>query len=185
MEVGLSLAHNGQPLVNSITGEEERYKAMLPLVLKYSAKVVALCMDDQGIPQTAEDRLRVARQLVKKLTESGVAAGDIYLDLLVQPLATSDRAGLEVLDTIRLVKQEYPEIHLISGLSNVSYGLPNRRVLNRIFMVQTLTVGMDAYILDPLDKTLMGSLYAAQALLARDRFCANYLAAHRKGLYQN
>jgi len=185
MEVGLSLAHNGQPLLNSITDEKERYEAMLPMVLKYKAKVIALCMDDKGIPPTAKDRLRVACELVKKLTEAGVADGDIYLDLLAQPLATGDRAGLEVLDAIRLVKQDHPEVHLISGLSNVSYGLPNRRVLNRIFMIQTLTVGMDAYILDPLDKTLMGYLYATQALLAQDPFCANYLAAHRKGLYQN
>lgn len=185
MEVGLSLASNGQPMVNSITGEEERYKTMLPQVLKYKARVVALCMDERGIPQTTEDRLRVARQLVKKLTDSGVVVNDIYLDLLVQPLATDDRAGLEVLDAIGLVRQEYPEVHLICGLSNISYGLPNRGVLNRIFVLQTLTVGMDAYILDPLDKTLMGYLYAAQALLGQDPFCAKYLAAHRKGLYQN
>ena len=184
MEVGLSLAHNGQPLVNSITGEEKRYKTMLPLVLKHKARVVALCMDDRGIPQTAEDRLRVACELVKKLTESGLAADDIYLDLVVQPLATGDRAGLEVLDAIRLVKQKCPGVHLISGLSNISYGLPNRKVLNRIFVLQTLTMGMDAYILDPLDKTLMGNLCAAQALLGQDPFCANYLAAYRKGLYQ-
>jgi len=185
MEVGLSLAHNGQPLVNSITGEEKRYTAMLPLVLKHKAKVVALCMDDRGIPQTTEDRLRVASDLVKKLTESGVPADDIYLDLLVQPLATDSHAGIELLDAIRLAKQEYPAVHLISGLSNVSYGLPNRKILNRIFMIQTLTMGMDAYILDPLDKTLMGYLYAAQALLGQDSFCAKYLAAHRKGLYQH
>ena len=185
MEVGLSLAKNGQPLVNSITGEEERYNAILPLVIKYKAKIVALPIDEQGIPQTAEGRLRVTRQLVKKLTEAGMPADDIYMDLLVQPIATGDRAGLELLHAIRLVKQEFPEVHLISGLSNISYGLPNRRILNRIFMLQTLTMGMDAYILDPLDKAMMGYLYAAQALLARDPFCGKYLAAHRKGLYQS
>jgi 5-methyltetrahydrofolate--homocysteine methyltransferase len=185
MDTGLSCAKNGQPLVNSITGEEERYNAMLPLVIKYKAKVVALTIDKQGIPQTAEDRLRVTRQLVKNLTGAGIAVDDIYLDLLVQPLATGDRAGLELLNAIRLIKQEFPEVHLFSGLSNISFGLPNRRVLNRIFMLQTLTVGVDAYILDPLDKTLMGHLRAAQALLGQDQFCAKYLAAHRKGLYKS
>ena len=185
MDTGLSCAKNGQPLVNSITGEEERYNAMLPLVIKYKAKVVALTIDKQGIPQTAEDRLRVTRQLVKNLTGAGIAVDDIYLDLLVQPLATGDRAGLELLNAIRLIKQEFPEVHLFSGLSNISFGLPNRRVLNRIFMLQTLTVGVDAYILDPLDKTLMGYLRAAQALLGQDQFCTKYLAAHRKGLYKS
>lgn len=185
MEVGLSLAHNGQPLANSITGEEERYKTVLPLVMKYGARVVALCMDDRGIPETAEDRLRVARELVKKLTEAGLAPGDIYLDLMVTPVSTGDRAGLEVLDAIRLIRQECPGVHLICGLSNISYGLPNRKVLNRVFMLQTMTMGIDAYILDPLDRTLMGYLYACQTLLAQDPFCMNYLAAHRKGLYQH
>ena len=185
MEFGLSCAKNGQPLVNSITGEEDRYNAMLPLIIKYKAKVVALTIDKQGIPQAVEDRLRVTRQLVKNLTGAGVAVDDIYLDLLVQPLATGDRAGLELLNVVRLVKQEFPECHLLSGLSNISFGLPNRGVLNRIFMIQTLTLGMDAYILDPLDKTLMGYLYAAQALLGQDQFCAKYLAAHRKGLYKS
>jgi cobalamin-dependent methionine synthase I len=185
MEVGLSLATSGQPLVNSISGEAERYRTMLPLVAKYGAKVVALCMDDRGIPETAGDGLRVARELVKKLTDSGVAVDDIYLDLLVKPVSTVNRAGLEVLDTIRLVKQEYPGVHLISGLSNVSYGLPNRRVLNRVFMIQAMTAGTDAFILDPLDKILMGYLCASQLLLGQDPFCVNYLAAHRKGLFQN
>jgi 5-methyltetrahydrofolate--homocysteine methyltransferase len=185
MEFGLSCAKNGQPLVNSITGEEDRYNAMLPLIIKYKAKVVALTIDKQGIPQAVEDRLRVTRQLVKNLTGAGVAVDDIYLDLLVQPLATGDRAGLELLNVVRLVKQEFPECHLLSGLSNISFGLPNRGVLNRIFMIQTLTLGMDAYILDPLDKTLMGYLYATQALLGQDQFCAKYLAAHRKGFYKS
>jgi 5-methyltetrahydrofolate--homocysteine methyltransferase len=158
---------------------------MLPLIIKYKAKVVALTIDKQGIPQAVEDRLRVTRQLVKNLTGAGVAVDDIYLDLLVQPLATGDRAGLELLNVVRLVKQEFPECHLLSGLSNISFGLPNRGVLNRIFMIQTLTLGMDAYILDPLDKTLMGYLYATQALLGQDQFCAKYLAAHRKGFYKS
>jgi 5-methyltetrahydrofolate--homocysteine methyltransferase len=185
MEIGLSLAQKGKPLANSITGEKERYQRVLPLVVKYGAGVVALCMDDQGMPQTAEDRLRVARELVMKLTEAGVATGDIYLDPLLQPVSTDDRAGLELLEAIRLIRQQYPGVHLICGLSNVSYGLPNRKTLNRAFMVQTMTIGMDAYILDPLDETLMGYFYASQALLGQDPFCKNYLAAHRKGLYQD
>lgn len=184
MEVGLSLVKNGKALANSITGEEERYNAVLPLLLKYRAAVVALCMDDRGIPETADQRLQIARELVNKLTGAGVPAGDIYLDPVLKPLSTGDRAGLEVLDAIRIIGQECPGVHLICGLSNVSYGLPNRRVLNRIFMIQTMTMGMDAYILDPLDKTVMGYLYACQALLGRDPFCKHYLTAHRKGLYQ-
>lgn len=184
MDLGLSLTQGGQPMVNSLSGESERYQSMLPLVLKYKARVIALCLDDQGMPKNADDRVRVARNLVQNLTAAGVPMGDIYLDPLVQPLSTSDSAGLEVLAAIRRIKEEFPETHIICGLSNISYGLPQRKVLNQVFMVQTMTAGMDAYILDPLDRSMMGFLRASQALLGQDPFCMNYLAAFRQGLYE-
>ncbi len=184
MEIGLSLAAKGQPMINSITGEEKRIQSLLPAIAKYKAKVVALCLDENGIPETAKQRLQVALKLVKNLTQAGVPAGDIYLDPVITPISTSDKAGLEVLGAIRLIKAECPEVSLICGLSNISFGLPNRKVLNRVFMIETLTMGLDGYILDPLDKRLMGDLCAAQALLGQDAYCTKYLKAHRKGLYQ-
>jgi len=183
MEVGLSLARKGKPLVNSISAEEERFKAMLPLVLKYNAAVCALSMDDQGVPESTHDRMRVTRKLIVDLTGAGVALGDIYLDLLVQPVATKDRNGIEMLEAVRIVKEEFPSLRVICGLSNISYGLPNRKILNRVFMIQAMTMGVDAFILDPLDRVLLGYLYASHALLGCDEFCKNYLKAHRKGLY--
>jgi 5-methyltetrahydrofolate--homocysteine methyltransferase len=185
MEAGLSLIKNGQPIVNSITGEEKSYRQMIPLITKYKAKVVALCIDEHGMPENAQDRQRAANKLVKLLTEVGIPPGDIYLDPIIVPVSTSDKAAIEVLHAVQVIKKDCPGVNLICGLSNVSYGLPNRKVLNRVFMVQTLTMGMDAYILDPLDKVMMGQLYAAQALLGQDTFCSRYLAAHRKGLYQS
>ncbi|WP_227762007.1 methyltetrahydrofolate cobalamin methyltransferase [Zhaonella formicivorans] len=184
LEVGLSLAKYGQPMINSITAEKERFETILPLVTKYKAKIVALCMDDSGMPETAEDRLRIAKRLVQDLTAAGIPEDDIYLDPLVKPISTGDRAGMEVLETIYGIKALYPKVHGICGLSNISYGLPNRKVLNQAFMIQTMTMGMDAYILDPLDKTMMGFVYASQALLGKDEFCMKYLTAHRNGLYE-
>jgi 5-methyltetrahydrofolate--homocysteine methyltransferase len=183
MEVGLALAQNGQPMINSITAEKERFQTILPLVLKHKAKVVALCMDDSGMPETANDRKGIVRRLVADLTANGVPEDDIYLDPLVKPVSTGDGAGLEVLETISFIRDEFPGVHTICGLSNISFGLPNRQALNRLFMVQTMTVGMDAYILDPLDKTIMGFVYASRALLGKDPFCVQYLAAYRQGLY--
>lgn len=184
IEAALALNRNGQPLINSITGEKERFGDILPLVLKYKAKVVALCMDDSGMPETAAERLVIAKRLIRQLTDAGVPLDDIFLDPLVKPVSTGDNAGLEVLQTIYGIKTEFSEVHCICGLSNVSYGLPNRKFLNQAFLVQTMSMGMDAYILDPLDKTLMGFLYASQALLGQDTFCMEYLAAHRRGLYE-
>lgn len=185
VEIGLSMVRNGQPMVNSITAEEERYTKMLPLVIKSRAKVVALAMDDGGVPEAAKDSLRVAKDLIYKLTQSGIAKEDIYLDPLIKPIGVDDRAVLDVIDTVRSIKQEFPGVHIISALSNVSFGLPNRKVLNNAFMIQCLTVGVDAFILDPLDRVLIGNLRASQALLGQDPYCAKYLAAHRSGLYKN
>lgn len=186
LAAGLEVAKgNGrQQMINSISAESERYNAIIPLVQQYKTKIVALCMDDSGMPDTAEDRIRVIEKLVADLTRDGVDEDDIYLDPLIKPVSTGDRAGLEVLETLQHLRKNYPRVHTICGLSNVSFGLPNRKVLNRVFMIQTMAMGMDAYILDPLDNELMGALYASKALLGQDEFCVNYLSAHRKGLYK-
>ncbi|NHM26498.1 methyltetrahydrofolate cobalamin methyltransferase [Desulfofundulus sp. TPOSR] len=185
LEVGLELAaERAQPMVNSISAEAERYNSVLPLVLKYKAKVVALLMDDSGMPDTAEQRIAIVRKLVAGLVQAGVPEDDIYIDPLVKPVSTGDSAGVEVLETLQFIRREYPAVHTICGLSNISYGLPNRPVLNQVFLIQTMTAGMDAYILDPLDRTLMGFYYASQALLGKDPYCSEYLKAHRSGLYQ-
>jgi len=183
IEAGLTEAKEARPMVNSITAESNRYGEVLALVVKYSAKVIALCMDDNAIPDTASDRLRIANWLVNKLIEAGVRKEDIYLDPLVIPLSTSDLAGLDVLETIRAIKAEHPEVHTICGLSNISFGLPNRKVLNQTFLIQTMTAGMDAYVLNPLDRMMMGLLYTSEALLGQDEYCRRYLEIHRKGLY--
>ncbi|MDS1030186.1 methyltetrahydrofolate cobalamin methyltransferase [Bacillota bacterium LX-D] len=184
LEVGLSLCKYGQPMINSISDEKERYDAVLPLVLKYKAKIAGLLMDDEiGMPDTAEQRVTIARSLIKKLTDAGVPEDDIYLDPLVKPISAVTNAGMEVLDAIYQIRKEFPKVHGICGLSNISYGLPNRAKLNQAFMVQTMARGMDGYILDPLDKAMMGYYYASIALLGQDEYCMGYLKAHRNGLY--
>jgi len=184
IEAGLKLIKYAQPMINSISDEKERFNSVLPLVVKYNAKIVALCMDDTGMPNTGEDRVRVAKSLYQKLTEAGVPEDNIYFDPLVKPISAVEKAGVEVLESIKYIKTLYPNVHFTCGLSNVSYGLPNRKVLNRLFVVQTMTMGMDGYILNPNDKEMMGVIYASQALLGQDSYCMNYLTAHRKGLYE-
>lgn len=184
IEAGLKLARYGQPMINSITGEKERYAEILPLVLNYKAKVVALCMDDTGMPETALDRMKVAKNLYESLTMVGVPETDIYFDPLVKPVSTGDGSGLEVLETVKLITLEYPNVHKVCGLSNISFGLPNRKILNQLFVVQTMTMGMDSYILNPLDKSMMGTVYASETLLGKDAYCTGYLKAYRRGIYE-
>ena len=185
LEAGLKLVKAPVPMINSISAEEKRFQSVLPLIKKYSARVVALCMDDAGLPTTAEDRLRIATHLVSTLEEEGIAHENIYLDPLIKPISTGDKYGWEVLQSIRLIKDKYPQVHFMCGLSNVSFSLPNRALINRLFMVQTMSYGMDGYILDPTNKEMMAAFYVSMALIGQDKYCMNYLQQHRKGLYSS
>lgn len=171
----------GKPLLNSITLEEKRYSALLPLIKEYGVPVVALTMDDQGLPATLDDRLRLAEQLVNGLTGAGVPLGNIYLDPLVRPVSTDPQAALTLTATIQRFRANWPEAHIICGLSNISYGYPLRQYLNQTFLVLALAAGLDAAILDPLDRRLMGLLHAARVLTGQDQFGQEYLAAYRAG----
>lgn len=183
IEAALQSGISGQPMINSITAERQRFEALLPVVLKYGAKIVALCIDDGGLPRDMETRVCTAKHLINDLTGAGIPENDIYIDPLIMPISTDQQVGVQVLDTIRRIREEFPSVHLISGLSNISYGLPCRKVLNRTFLIQTMTAGMDAYILNPLDRRMMGFLYSSQALLGEDLYCAQYLKAYRRGIY--
>ncbi len=173
--------HQGQALVNSITGERERYETILPLIVKRRARVVALCMDDTGMPETASQRLAIVNVLARELLDAGIRKEDIFFDPLVKPISVNTNFGMEVLETILQIHQKYEGIHTTCGLSNISYGLPNRKLLNQAFLVLCMANGMDSVILDPLDKTMMSLLIASKALLGRDEYCVEYLTAYREG----
>ena len=114
----------------------------------------------------------------------GVPLNDIYVDPLVQPAFSAPEGGKVIFETIRKLKAAYPGVNCICGLSNISFGLPNRKLINRYFLAQTMAWGMDSYILDPTDRALMGCYLAAKVLVGEDKFCAKYLKAHRKGLFE-
>jgi 5-methyltetrahydrofolate--homocysteine methyltransferase len=175
---------NGKPVINSMTGGKESFEAVLPLVLEYNANIVALCMDDEGLPETTEDRVAIAYRLVNKLTAKGVSLTDIYIDPLVRPIGTGSQNGSISLDTIRKVRAEFPEVHITCGISNISFGIPDRKVMNQAFLIAAMTAGLDSAILDPLDKRLMTFVYATESLLGCDEFCMNYLMKFREGLLE-
>jgi len=176
--------HRGQAMINSITAERERYENVLPLAKDFKTKIIALSMGDEGIPADAAGRMTVARELVGKLINEGINPDDIYADPLVFPIANGPEYGMAVLDTIRTVKSEFPNIHISAGVSNVSHGLPSRKFLNQAFTVMCMTVGLDTAIVDPLDKQLMALIYATEALLGRDEYCMAYLEAVRSGKFE-
>ncbi|MDN5344156.1 MAG: 5-methyltetrahydrofolate--homocysteine methyltransferase [Clostridia bacterium] len=168
-------------MINSITGEKDRFEGVLPLVKEYKAQIVALCIDDSGIPDDDRKRLAVATALVDKLTTNGVPLDDIFIDPLVQPLSVNQQNGLAVIKTIAGVREKLPGVHIICGLSNVSYGLPLRKLINQAFLVLALGAGLDAVILDPMDKKMISLLQATRTLLGQDAYCRAYLQAVRQG----
>lgn len=174
----------GQPLINSITAETERWANVLPFVVKYKAKVIALAMDDGGIQQDPAKRLSVARMLIDNLTKAGVALDDIYVDPLTFPIGTGSDVAVSMLNIIENIVSEYPGVHIIAGLSNVSHGMPVRKLLNQAMTVLALGKGLDAGIVDPNDRYLMALIYSTEALLGRDDFCMNYITKSREGAFE-
>ncbi|OIQ54822.1 dihydropteroate synthase [Neomoorella thermoacetica] len=173
--------HRGKAMINSISGETERYKNVLPLVKEYGASVVALCMDDKGIPANLNQALEVGTRLVGNLLDAGVPVDDIYFDPLVRSVATNPETVVETLRLMEEISDRFSGLHFVSGLSNVSFGLPERRHLNRAYVVLSMASGLDAVIVDPLDSTLMALVYATEALLNKDQFCMQYIRCYREG----
>ena len=170
-----------RPMINSITLEGRRFDRVLALALENKAKLVALCQGETAIAQSPTERVDLAARLVDRLTGAGMVPDDIYVDPLVFPVATDSASGVQTLDAIGGIVQRCPGVHTICGLTNVSHGLPQRRLLTRTFLVAALARGLDAAIVDPTDTALMTSLVTAEALLGKDEYCMNFIQAHRAG----
>ena len=173
--------NKGKALINSVTIERERLELILPLVKKYQCSVVALTMDEQGIPPDSKKRFKIAEELIKKLTGEGFLAEDIYIDPLTLPVSTNIQNSNIALETLRRIKHSYPEVKTIIGLSNVSYGLPERSLINQTFIVLAMACGLEAAILDSTDQKIMALIKATELLLGKDEFCKQYLQAFREG----
>jgi 5-methyltetrahydrofolate corrinoid/iron sulfur protein methyltransferase len=171
------------PFINSISGEQPRIDAVLPLVEKYKCPVVGLCLSDEGIPATAEDRFAVAQKLHDLCTGAGLPAEDLWIDPLVMAVSADPSAPGITMDTLRLVKERLG-VRTTGGLSNVSFGLPNRPLLNRTFVAMCAGLGIDGLIVDVRNKQMMAAIKAIEALRGEDNFCGSYLKAHRAGILE-
>ena len=179
LEAGLKVHKNGTPIINSITAEKAKFQKLVPLIREYQAPVLALAMGDDGITKNSTDRFAVAQKLIEDLAAQGIEHQQIYLDPLIQPIGVQSDFGVIALDVIRQVKQKYPNVNTTCGLSNVSFGLPNRLLINRCFLVMALAHGLDSAILDPLDQDMIATLKASEALLGKDHYCMKYIKAFR------
>jgi 5-methyltetrahydrofolate--homocysteine methyltransferase len=180
LDAALAL-HGEKALVNSISLEAGRYESVLPVVKGSGSSVVALCMDDRGIPNDAQGRIDIACRLADKLGAEGIEPSEIYFDVLVQPVSVNDAFGAAAMDAVKGIREKIPGAHTTCGLSNISFGLPERKLLNGAFAVALMCSGMDTLIIDPLDRRIMAMIAAARAVTGQDEFCDDYLKAFRKG----
>lgn len=172
------------PIINSISGERCRLEAILPIAVEHGCEVIALSMDDRGIPATAPARLDVIRKVINETRRAGLPDEKIYADPLVMTIATHMGAVCTAIETIRAIRAEFPKAHISCGLSNVSFGMPARGLINRTFLVMALEAGLDTAILDPNDRELRAARVTADLLLGYDKHCLNYTRAYRAGLLE-
>lgn len=166
---------------NSITLQKKRIEDMLPMVKKYDCPLIALCIDDKGVPPTARERVEVARRLIRVVGDFGISLDNLYIDCLIEPISVGEGKAQQTLATIKMMKNNFSQIKTVICLSGVSFGLPERRLINRTFLPLLIEAGVDAIFLNPLDEPLMATLKAVNALLDKDESCLDYIRAYREG----
>jgi 5-methyltetrahydrofolate--homocysteine methyltransferase len=177
LESGLSV-YQGKPLVNSVTGEDEVLEAVLPLVAKYGAAVVAISNDETGISEDPDVRFEVAKKIVERAADYGISHADVVVDPLVMPIGAINSAGRQVMHIVRRLREEL-KVNTTCGASNISFGLPHRQGINSAFLTMAMGGGLTSAITNPIEATIMSSIAATDVLLGHDANCRRWIANHR------
>ena len=162
-------------LINSVSLEGDKIDTIFPVIADTDWECIALLCDNDGIPDSVERRMKIFFGIMEKAKQYGIAPSRLHIDPLVVTLGTDQTALTVFADCCRRIKSEYPDIHITSGLSNISFGLPTRKNINQAFMVLAMNAGMDSAIVDPTNKNMIGMIYATNALLERDEYCLDYI----------
>jgi 5-methyltetrahydrofolate corrinoid/iron sulfur protein methyltransferase len=168
--------------INSVNGEMSRLQGVLPLVARHRCRVVALAMDSSGVPGTPTGRLEVCKRILEAAGEAGVPYDKVYLDPLALPVSADSSQGRVTLETLWLIRKELTEAKTVMGLSNVSFGLPARSLVNRSMLAMAVYIGLDCVLMDPTDVGLLSTVYAATVVAGNDRYCKDYVKSFRNGL---
>lgn len=172
-------AAKGRPIVNSVTGEEERLEAILPVVAEYNVPVIGICNDESGISYDPKVRLAVAKKIVARAESYGIQREDLLLDPLAMPVGAVNTAGIDLFTIVRMIREELG-CNTVCGASNISFGLPNRHLIDSVFVPMAIAAGMTCAITNPLEKSIRHAIYAADVLMGHDESCLRYLTAMRE-----
>ena len=170
-------------LVNSVSLEGDKADLIFSIIADTKWECVALLCDDTGIPQSAVKRLEVFTGIMEKAKKHNIDPSRLHIDPLVEMLCTSEDGIKMVTDVIAEIKSQYPTIHVTGAASNISFNLPVRRLINQGFVVLAMNAGMDSVILDPLNRDMMGLIFATEGLLGMDEYCMEYIGAYREGIF--
>lgn len=181
IKAGLSVYDGDQIMINSVTAETVRLNTIGPIAAERNSGLVALAMGGDGIPDNVKDRIDACETILNTLTGMGIKEEQIYFDSLVLPVSVDSQQGKVTLDTIKEIKRRYPKTNTVVGLSNISYGLPNRKLVNRAFLIMAAQAGLDAAIMDPLDKKMMSMISIFKLLSGKESSARAYMRAHRSG----
>jgi 5-methyltetrahydrofolate--homocysteine methyltransferase len=178
LESGLSV-YQGKALVNSVTGEEERLEAVLPLVAKHGAAVVAISNDESGISDDPDVRFEVAKKIVERAADYGISHKDVVVDPLVMPIGAVNSAATQVMHLVRRLRDEL-KVNTTCGASNVSFGLPNRNGINSAFLTMAIAAGLSSAITSPLHAEVMQAVLGADVMMGKDPNCASWIRKYRE-----
>ena len=169
--------YNGKPLINSVNGKKESLEKILPIVKKYGAAVLGLTLDDEGIPSSAEGRLRIARNIMEEAQKIGIPKEDVLIDCLVMTVSAQQEQAAETLKAVRMVREELG-LKTVLGVSNVSFGLPSRPIINRTMLTMALMQGLDAPIMNPGDEGMREAIAAFRVLMGKDPQASGFIAEY-------
>ncbi|MFC2017341.1 dihydropteroate synthase [Chloroflexota bacterium] len=182
IEAALRKYRGERLMINSVTAEPKRLVSIGALAAERQAWLVALAMGTNGVPGSVEERLAACEQIMQHLTQLGLKAEQIFFDPLILPIAVDSTQGIVALKSLEQIKSRYPDTRTVMGLSNISYGLPHRGLVNRAFLLMAAYSGLDAVILNPLDTKMMSFVKVADMLTGKDPSCKGYIRAHRRGI---
>jgi len=167
-------------IINSVSGEGDKCEVIYPLIKGTNWQVIALTCDNKGIPLDVKTRVDIAKKIIEKAEKYEIAPDRIHIDPLVVTIGTNNQSLLKFLETAKTIKEIYPTVHITSGLSNISFGMPFRRIINQSFLALAIYAGMDSSIMNPCNREMRATLLATEALLGRDKYCRKFTNAYRK-----
>jgi 5-methyltetrahydrofolate--homocysteine methyltransferase len=170
-------------MINSVSEEHSKCERLMPKIADTEWNLVALTCDADGIPTEAKDKFKIASSIIEKAESYGIKQSRLFVDPLVMTIGSVQTSLLSFNEAVKLIKDKFPDVHITSGLSNISHGMPYRKIINQSFLILAMAAGMDSAVMDPTSRDMQAALYTTKMLLGQDMFCMEFISAFREGIF--